>query len=169
MELFLMPLEIIGNKYFKEEIKKLLQYAEDASEALENALRETGKAIITKGTRKLIEDKWVKGKLKPGDVTRFITSTDVLLLYWLPLEAKFHNILQSYTQDENPDEIELDWLISIRSAFMAAWDQYRASISSVDAWVIRAFVLAEKPITKKRKELDCKIAECKTSLQKEGA
>jgi CRISPR system Cascade subunit CasA len=167
MERFKLPLDIVSNRSFKSAIQGLLELAEVGGDVLENALREMGKALITKGDRELMPDKWVSGKLKPGDATKYIMSIEASPRYWSTLESKFHDILQAYTLEKNPDEIELDWLQAVRDALKDSWEQHRASVSTGDVWAIRAVVKAEWNVSKKIKELNATIADFKKSLNKE--
>jgi len=173
MERFALPEALAGNRDIRTEIKQLLTEAEDAEKAFEKSLRSAAKFIITKGERKLQEDKWNAGKWIPGDVSKFIgksTSETVpvaLANFWSTLEIRFHEILSEYTLDRNPDEIRSHWLMFVRDELNRAWGQHRASVSTGDAWAIRALVRAERPVLHKLKELNDEIL--KLEPQKEIA
>jgi len=168
IEQFTLPLDSDMNRPAKLAIRGLLARAEEVGDVLESALREMGKSLITKGDRGLMPDKWVSGKLKPGDVTKYIRSIEALPCYWSTLETKFHEILQAYTLATNPDEIELKWLQGLRAAIKNSWDQHRASVSMNDAWAIRALVKSEGRVSGKIKELDTIIADFTKSPNKEN-
>ena len=112
----------------------------------------------------------VAGDRKPEgkDISGFVSQMPSIPCYWSTLEAKFHAILQAYTLEKNPDEIELEWLQEVRAALKDSWDQHRASVSMGDAWAIRALVKAEGRVFRKIKELDETIADFKKSLNKEN-
>ncbi len=56
MERFKLPLDISLNRSVKSEIHHMLEQAEAAGDSLEKALRESGKALITKGDRDLMPE-----------------------------------------------------------------------------------------------------------------
>lgn len=168
MERFQLPINIGADRSVKSQIHDCLELAQETGYVLEYALKATGKAVITKGDRDLMPDKWIAGKLKPGDVTKYVMSLGVLPRYWSMLEAKFHEILQHYTLGKNPDEIELEWLEAVHGALKDAWSQHRASVSMGDAWAIRAVVKAEVPVDHKLRELHKKINEFREYLEKEA-
>jgi CRISPR system Cascade subunit CasA len=164
IERFALPTALLGRDSVRTEIHDMLTDAEKAGTVLEFGMRDTAKLIIARGERKLEPDKWASGKWVPGDVSKFIgkQSADgnpmAMARYWSDLEARFHEILDEYTLDRDPDDIRCSWLTSVRDALRAAWDQHRTSISTGDAWAIRAVVRAEGPILRKIKELDEEIA-----------
>ena len=159
MERFALPGALAGDKYIRSDIRRFLDAAEDTQKALWSAcqfLCSRSSQSRETGNRKVR------------------TSADLFLqmpsipCYWSTLEAKFHAILQAYTLEKNPDEIELDWLQEVRAALKDSWDQHRASVSMGDAWAIRALVKAEGRVFRKIKELDETIADFKKSLSKEN-
>ena len=84
----------------------------------------------------------------------FIKQLPSISLYWAVLEGHFHEMLQDYTVERNPDEIEREWFTAIRDALRNAWEKQRTLISLSDAWAIRALVKAEGPIRRKINELE---------------
>lgn len=177
MERHALPASLVGNASARSEIHQLLKDAEQSGSALEAALRDWAKLIITKGDRDLHPDKWAKGKWVPGDVSRAIgkMSPDAppspALGYWSRLEAAFHDTLHHYTLERDPDAIRLDWLKTVRAALRDVWDQHAASVSTGDAWAIRALVRAEGAIGKQLKVLSDEIQkyECHLNPQEETA
>jgi CRISPR system Cascade subunit CasA len=87
--------------------------------------------------------------------------------YWSTLESRFHDILREYSLDLDSEDIRCLWLKSVRDALKAAWDQHSVSVSTGDAWAIRALVKAEGPVRRKLKELNDEII--KLEPQKEVA
>jgi CRISPR system Cascade subunit CasA len=77
--------------------------------------------------------------------------------FWSRLEANFHEVLQDYTLDRDQDEIRAQWFHYLREALVDAWTSHRASISSGDAWAIRALVKAEGQVSRHLAELDKNI------------
>jgi CRISPR system Cascade subunit CasA len=159
MERFIMPQALLGDCSIRSSIKSLLGIAKDTQKALWGATKTYARNVLSRGNRD------PAGK----DISAFIDQLPCNSLYWSNLEPKFHDVLKAYTLDKDPNKIEFDWLVSVRSTLMDAWDQHRASVSTSDAWSIRALVKSEVPISRKIKDLDNQIAEFKTSLQKEGA
>ncbi|BEH10634.1 type I-E CRISPR-associated protein Cse1/CasA [Geobacter sulfurreducens] len=159
MERFTLPINISENRYLKSEIHELLSLANDAGDSLEWSLRELAKSMITKGDRELLPDKWVAGKLKSGDVTKFVKSTGVLPQYWTLLESHFQTVLSSYALSHSSESIRCDWLKSVHNALHTAWSHYSSSLSTGDAWAMRAVVKASKPTR-------VKLAELKEEIEK---
>ena len=87
--------------------------------------------------------------------------------YWSALESRFHEILSEYTIDSDSEEIRCRWLVSVRDTLRAAWQQHSSSISTGDAWAIRALVKAEGLVWNMLKELNDEIM--KLEPRKEGA
>jgi len=157
LERFTLPIGISEYKYLKTEINELLSLSNSAGDSLKWSLSELAKMMITKGDRELMPDKWVNGKFKLGDVSKFIKATNVLPQYWTLLEPHFHTVLSMYAVGSNSEDIRRDWLKSIRSALRTAWGQYSSSLSTGDAWVLRAVVKASSPTRDKLKELKNEI------------
>jgi CRISPR system Cascade subunit CasA len=157
LERFTLPIGISECKHLKTEIHELLSLSNDAGDSLEWSLRELAKSVITKGDRELMPDKWVAGKLKPGDVTKFVRGTNALPQYWTILEPHFQTVLGMYAVGCNSDDIRRDWLKLVRNALKTTWGQYSGSLSTGDAWVLRAVVKASSPTRNKLKELKKEI------------
>ncbi len=168
MERHVLPAALMSNANARSEIHQLLKDAEKSGDALEDAHRDWAKLMITKGDRDLQPDKWSKGKWVPGDVSKAIgkmspdTPPTPALGYWSQLEAAFHDVLRSYTLERDPDDIRCDWLITVRNTLRAAWAQHSASVSTGDAWAIRALVKAERSINRKLVELNEEIQKYQT-------
>lgn len=157
MERHQLPANLVSNPNSRSEIHQLLEDAKKTGNTLESALRDWAKSMITKGDRDLQPDKWAKGKWIPGDVSKAIgkmspdASPTSTLTYWSRLEAAFHDTLRHYTLERDADDIRLDWLKAVRAALRAAWAQHAASVSTGDAWAIRALVRAENIIEERLK------------------
>lgn len=170
MERHALPASLVGNANARSEIRQLLKDAEQSGDALEAALRDWAKLIITKGDRDLHPDKWAKGKWVPGDVSRAIgkMSPDAppspALAYWSRLEAAFHDTLRHYTLERDFEEIRHDWLKTVRAALRDAWAQHAASVSTTDVWAIRALVRAEDAISKQLRVLNDEIQKYESHL-----
>ena len=82
--------------------------------------------------------------------------------YWSRLEAAFHDTLRHYTLERDADDIRLDWLKAVRAALRDAWAQHAASVSTGDAWAIRALVRAEVAVGKQLKVLKDEISKYET-------
>lgn len=158
MERFALPSALSGDRFIRSDIRRFLNSAENAQKALWSSCRAYARDLLSRGDRE--PDK--------KDVSAFVLQMTCNSCYWSTLEARFHEILQQYTIDMNPDEIELAWLQEVRGALQGAWERHRASVSIGDAWAIRAVVKAEAPVGLELKELDNKIGEFRESLKKEG-
>ena len=159
MERFALPGALAGDRFIRSDFYRFLKTAEETQGALWSACSLFARDMINRGDR----DPHKK------DVRAFVSQMPCIPWYWSVLEARFHEIVQAYTLEKNPDEIELEWLQSVRDVLKGAWDQQTSSVATGDAWAIRAAVKAEGPIRRKLKELDGKIADFKKSLGKEDA
>jgi CRISPR system Cascade subunit CasA len=157
MEQFVLPTALAGDNYIRSDIRCFLKSAEETQESLLSACSSYARNLLSRGDRK------PEGK----DISGFVSQMPTISCYWSILESKFHEILQSYTLDKIPDEIELDWLQAVRNALKDSWEQHKASVSTGDAWAIRALVKAEGHVAKKSKELNATITDLKKSLNKE--
>ncbi|MDA8094660.1 MAG: type I-E CRISPR-associated protein Cse1/CasA [Betaproteobacteria bacterium] len=171
MERYALPERLASDVHARSEIRQLLSDAELSEKSLDAALRDWAKSMITKGERDLQPDKWANGKWIPGDVSKVIgkMSPDAppapALIYWSTLEAAFHEVLRSYTAESDPDAIRLFWLKTVRSTLRDAWRRHAASVSTRDAWAIRALVHAEAQVNKRVGALNKEIHEYETYRQ----
>jgi CRISPR system Cascade subunit CasA len=147
MERFVLPEALGADRFIRTEIKQLLTDAEEAQKCLWLACRLFARDILSRGERE------PAGK----DVGGFVEQMPVNSWYWSTLESRFHEILREYTLEQDSDDIRHQWLKSIRDTLTKAWDQHRASVSTGDAWAIRALVKAEGPVRRKLKELNEEI------------
>ncbi|MBU2805856.1 type I-E CRISPR-associated protein Cse1/CasA [Acidithiobacillus ferridurans] len=149
MERFSLPQALLGERatHIRTEIRQLLGDAEETQAALWQACRTFARNLLSRGNRE--PDK--------KDVSKFVEQMSANASYWSTLEAAFHDMLRSYTLEVDPDDIRLDWLKSVRGSLRDAWDQLVASVSTGDAWAIRALVTAEGTVSKKVKALDEEI------------
>jgi CRISPR system Cascade subunit CasA len=154
-EHFVFPEAILEDGNLRQEIHQILVNAEKVGSSLEQACEFYATHIIGHGER----------KVEKGDIFSFIQQMPVLSYYWTALEARFHNILSKFILGYDSDFIRCQWLKSVQDALHKAWDQHRASVSTGDAWAIRALVKAEKPVLDKLKELNAEIK--KLESQKE--
>src|SRR3546814_9743449 len=77
--------------------------------------------------------------------------------YWSRLEAAFHDTLNHYTLERDPDDIRRNWLKAVRTILREVWAQHAASVSTGDAWAIRALARAESVIGKQLHALNDEI------------
>lgn len=170
-EYFVLPEAILGNRDIRHDIRVMLIEAEDAGKSLWNgddgikaclasSIGSFAKALLshdTTGTR----------DVQLSDIKRFAQSVNAVPWYWSTLESRFHEILGNYTLEQDPDDILCQWMKIVRETLMSAWALHSASVSSGDAWAIRALVKAEGPVLRKFKELNDEIL--KLEPQKETA
>lgn len=147
MERFTLPEALAGNHSIRTEIRQLLSDAEETQKALWQASRSYARDLLSRGERE--PDK--------KDVSGFVEQMVASPWYWSVLEAAFHDILREYVLERDPDDIRCQWLKAVRSALKQAWNQHSASVSTGDAWAIRALVKAEVPVLRKLKELSTEI------------
>jgi len=158
MERFALPGALAGDKSIRSDIRRFLDAAEDTQTALWLACKSYARDLLSRGNRKL-EDK---------DIKAFVSQMPSIPYYWSTLEAKFHAILQAYTLEKDPDEIELEWIQELRATLKDSWERHRASVFMGDVWAIRSLVKAEGHVSRRIKELDKTIADFQKSLNKEN-
>ena len=154
MERFVLPQALLGDRAtnVRSEIHQLLTDTEETQEALRQACSDFGRSLLSRGER----------EIKKKDVDNFVRQMPAIASYWSRLEAAFHDSLRHYTLERDPDEIRLDWLKTVRAALHDVWAQHAASVSTGDAWAIRALVRAEGAINQQRKVLDVEIQKYET-------
>jgi len=154
MERFALPQALLGNRSIRTEIRQLLGDAEDTQKALWQACRHFARDLLSRGER----------EPDAKDVGKFVEQMPASAGYWSRLEAAFHDTLHHYTLERDPDAIRLDWLKTVRSALRDVWVQHAASVSTGDAWAIRALVRAEGNIGKQLKTLNDEIQKYESHL-----
>ncbi|MCX5815773.1 MAG: type I-E CRISPR-associated protein Cse1/CasA [Proteobacteria bacterium] len=152
MECFALPEALAGERFIRTEIKQLLEDAEDVQKSLWMACRSFARDLLSRGDRK------PTGK----DISSFMEQMPANSWYWSTLESNFHDILREYTLDRDSDAIRYQWLKAVRDTLKSAWRQHSASVSTGDAWAIRALVKAEGPVLRKLKELNDEIKKLET-------
>lgn len=148
MERFALPEVLAGDRFVRTEIRQLLTDAEDAQNSLWSACCSFARDLLSRGDNRDPTKK---------DIKSFIDQMSSIPWYWSTLEASFHEILRGYTLEKDSEDIRCQWLKSVRDTLRAAWGQHSASVSTGDAWSIRALVKAEGPVRKKLKELSEEI------------
>ncbi|MDP2760876.1 MAG: type I-E CRISPR-associated protein Cse1/CasA [Sideroxyarcus sp.] len=157
MERFALPDALTGDRFIRVEIRQLLKDSEDAQKSLWSACSSFARDLLSRGDRN------PDGK----DIKKFVTQMSAIPWYWSTLESSFHEILREYTLERDSEDIRCQWLKSVRNTLRSAWAQHSASVSTGDAWAIRALVKAEGPVLRKLKELNYEIL--KLEPQKEEA
>jgi CRISPR system Cascade subunit CasA len=157
-EHFALPEAISGDRYIRHDIRDILIDAEKAGKALWNgedgikaclssSIGAFAKALLSRGERDVLF----------ADIKCFAQSADAVPWYWSTLESRFHEILREFNHSRDSEDIRCQWLKSVRDTLRAAWKQHSASVSTGDAWAIRALVKAEGPVLRKLKELNDEI------------
>lgn len=152
MEKFVFPIALAEAQEIREDIRQLITLAEDAQKSLSQACHTFARDMLSHGDR----------KVKDKDIKNFVQQLPANASYWSRLEAAFHDTLHHYTLERDSDDIRLDWLKSVRESLKDAWAQHAASVSTGDAWAIRALVRAEGAINKQRKFLNAEISKYET-------
>jgi CRISPR system Cascade subunit CasA len=157
MERFALPEALAGDRFIRTEIRQLLSDAEETQKSLWLACRSFARDLLSRGER----------EPAAKDISGFVEQMPVNSWYWSTLESRFHEILREYTLERDSDDIRCQWLKFVRDALKTSWEQHRASVSTGDAWAIRALAKAEGPVWRKLKELNAEIL--KLEPQKEIA
>ncbi len=157
MERYALPESLAVDHYIRTEIRQLLLDAENTQKSLWMACKSFARDLLSRGEREPF------GK----DISRFVEQMPVSSCYWSILESRFHDVLREYTLDRDPDDIRCQWLKSVRDVLQTAWELHSVSVSTGDAWAIRALVKAEGPVRRKLNELNKEIS--KFEPQKEVA
>jgi len=157
MERFALPDALTGDRFIRVEIKQLLKDSEDTQKSLWSACCSFARDLLSRG------DRSPDGK----DIKKFVTQMSAIPWYWSTLESSFHGILREYTLERDSEDIRCQWLKSVRNTLKSAWAQHSASVSTGDAWAIRALVKSEGSVLRKLKELNDEIL--KLEPQKEEA
>jgi CRISPR system Cascade subunit CasA len=147
MERFALPESLAADRFIRTEIRQLLTDAEEAQKTLWMACRSFARSLLSRGGRE--PDR--------KDIRGFVEQMPVNSWYWSTLEFRFHEILCEYTLDRHSEDIRCQWLKYVQVTLRAAWEQHSESVSSGDAWAIRALVKAEEPVLSKLKELNDEI------------
>jgi CRISPR system Cascade subunit CasA len=158
LERFALPEALLGDRYIRNEIHQLLADAEENQKALWRACKSFARDLLSRGER------------EPGgkDTSRFVEQMPVSAAYWSTLEAAFHDVLRRYTADSDRDAIRLAWLKIVRSTLRDAWQRHAASISTSDAWAIRALVRAEAHVDRQVHTLNEEIHQYETHRHSQG-
>lgn len=146
-EYFSLPAAISGDRNIRHEIHDLLVDAENGAISLNSACESFAKDMLGHGGR----------KIEKADVSNFVAQLSAPARYWSDLESRFHEILRQYSLERDPDDIRCQWLKAMRDTLSKAWEQHCASVSTSDAWAIRAIVKAEAPVLRKLKTLKAEI------------
>lgn len=155
MERFALPEALTGDRFIRTEIRQLLKEAEDAQKGLWLACRSYARNLLSRGDR----------EPDGNDIKTFVAQMPTDSWYWSALETHFHEILQRYTLERDPEDIRCQWLRFVKDTLDKAWEQHRASVSMGDAWAIRALVKAEGPIRAKLRELDEEILKLTLAME----
>ena len=159
MERFNLPGALAGDKAIRFDIRRFLELAETNQKFLWSAAARFAQDMLSHGDHR---------KPTKKDISEFVRQMPCMPMYWSVLEAKFHEILQSFTLEANPDLIELEWRQAVCNALDEAWKEHRISVSMGDAWTIRALVKAEGKIQSSLKKLYAETADFSQRLEKEG-
>jgi len=158
IERYVLPESVLGNGTIRATIRGFLDLAVDVQKALYSASRQFARDRLSRGER----------EPATGDIKAFVSQLPGTPAYWSILEARFQEILHAYTLDADPDAIEHQWLLCVRSALKDAWQLQKNSVSGGDAWTLRALVKAEAPILRKLAELSSKLKEYQTQQPEEN-
>ncbi len=147
MERFVFPEAIAGERPIRGEIRQLLADAEAADRQLWAACSTFARHLLGRGDR----------KPAPSDIKAFVRQLSASPWLWSSLESRFHDVLAEITTEQDSEEVRRRWLRTVRDTLGDAWERHRQSVTTGDAWTMRALVKAERPVFRKVKELDEEI------------
>lgn len=143
MERFALPGKMADDKSIRSEIRGYLDLAEATEKALWSSCSSFARHMLGRGER----------APDTKDIRAFVAQMVPIPYYWSTVETRFHEVLQHYSEEKDPAEIELGWRKNLHTALKEAWGQHCASVATGDAWAIRAMVKAEGPVQRKLKEM----------------
>lgn len=149
MERFVLPAALAGRGDVRRIVRTSLDTAETTQKSLWAACATYASNLISRGERD--PDK--------KTVRQMVEQLPAVPHYWATLEVRFRNLLRDFTLQREEDDIHHDWLVAVRDALQAAWDHHVATLSTGNAWALRALAKAETPIQKKLRELNQAIIE----------
>ncbi len=155
LERFALPKALLGERSIRAEVRQLLADAEANQQALWRACKSFARDLLSRGARN------PDGK----DISRFVEQMPVNAAYWSDLESAFHDVLRQYSAESDPDAIRLAWLKTVRSTLRDAWKLHAGSVSTSDAWAIRALVRAEAHISKQIGALNHQVQQYEAHYQ----
>lgn len=155
---FALPRALQGNRSVRADIRRYLDEASEIQKALYSASRIFARNQLSRGDR----------EPAASDVSAFLSQMQGTPLYWSILETQFHKLLQGYTLEKDPDQLEFLWLQAVRNALSDAWQQQRNTITANNAWNIRAMIQAEVPVRKKLAKLDAQLKEFQNTQSEES-
>lgn len=147
LERYVLPEAVLGDISIRSTVHRFLQLASEVQK------------VIYAASRQFARDRLSRGERVPAgkDISSFVTQLPGTPSFWSTLESRFQEILHAYTFDADPDVIEYQWLKFVRTALKDAWELQRNSLSSGDAWTLRALAKSEAPVCRKLGELDDQI------------
>lgn len=155
LERFALPDALLGDRSIRTEIHQLLADAETTQQALWRACKSFARDLLSRGER----------DPDSKDISRFVEQMPVSAAYWSTLEAAFHDVLRQYTLDADPHVIRYGWFKTVRKTLRDAWHRHATSVSTSDAWAIRALVRAEAHVNKQVGALNKEIQQYETHPQ----
>ena len=158
MESFVFPSALTEAKEIREDIRQILSIAEDVGRDLRTSLWTFHKSVMMHGDRDLT-------KQEKEVIKKTVDHSPVLHGLWSSLERSFHDILRHFTLESDPDNIRLGWLKTVHSTLRDAWRRHAASVSTSDAWTIRALIRAETHVNRQLGALNREIQQYETYRQ----
>lgn len=159
MEEFSLPAALAGDRFIRNDVRRMLEKAEDSGKALRGACATYAAGVLSRGDREPAKK----------DVDNFVKQMNCVSLYWSTLEKEFHDMLNGFGLGRDPDALIREWLIAVKNSLRDSWNQQQILASAGDAWEIRALVKAEARISRKLRELDKEISEYGGFLKQEEA
>jgi len=152
MEQFALPRTLAADRQIREEIRRLLDAAEEVGKTLDSACFSYCQHILVR-----VERDGGLGKQEKDTIRDMSRRLGITTRYWSILEASFHQMLHDYSVERDFELIHAHWLRYVREAMKSAWASHRASVASGNAWAIRALVKAEGQVSRRLAELDKNI------------
>jgi CRISPR system Cascade subunit CasA len=152
MEQFALPEALETDGQIRGAIRRLLDAAEEGGRALDSACFLYCQHLLVR-----VERTGGLGKQEKDTIREMSRGLGIATRYWSTLEADFHRMLQEYAVESDFDGIHAQWLRHVCEALKSSWATLKTSVSSGNAWAIRALVKAEGRLHQQIAELDKNI------------
>jgi CRISPR system Cascade subunit CasA len=148
LERFSFPQSLRDDKSIKGKIKSLLREAVNTEKALKKACDDFVFQKLSHETALSERDMNEKKQKMKRSISQSSGQLLVVPTFWSILEVRFQELLHLFTPEFDYEKIRAEWLASIRRAMLDAWGLHRRTVSTGDAWGIRALVRAERHIAR---------------------
>jgi len=152
MEQFVLPRALAADGPTRERIRQMLEAAEGVGKVLDSVCFAYCQHLLVH-----VERPSGLGEQERDTIREMAHSLGTMARYWSILEADFHEMLQKYTVESDFEGLHAQWLRHVCEALKNSWEAHRASVSSGNAWAIRALVKAGGQLSRQITELEQNI------------